>query len=113
MTAEQRKLRDEIATNATMRIVTGVIAGESPEQSDAVLIAALDRYAAAVAQPLVEALRAYVKQCSCRGFGWREVICPYCGDSTYDHVCPSGTIRCASETCIQARAALAALEGGK
>jgi len=60
--ADQRKLRDEIATNATMRIVTGVIAGESPEQSDAVLIAALDRYAAAVAQPLIEALRECVAE---------------------------------------------------
>gem|GEM_PF-3680683 len=58
MNAEQRKLRDEIAHRA-WDVLTRQ---NDPPPALPVLIAALDRYAAAVAQPLIEALRECVAE---------------------------------------------------
>lgn len=60
---------------------------------------------------LEEALRAFVKNCACRGTGRVEAECIFCRDSTHDHVCHPDLYNCFSTPCIAARALLAPKEG--
>ncbi|MFA5943213.1 MAG: hypothetical protein WC876_01965 [Candidatus Thermoplasmatota archaeon] len=61
------------------------------------------------AQRLTMAIDAQLKRCHCHGTGRVDVPCPFCGDSTYDHECPTESREC--ENCKPLRAALAAPEG--
>lgn len=58
---------------------------------------------------LREAVEDAAKTCECKGTGFREGECRFCGDSTFDHECVYPTLECWSPQCKAIRTALAAI----